>query len=64
VIPLTDRELDILLTYARLGTYLAVGKELGISRQTVANTLINVRNKLGVDSTIQALWLVLGEEAA
>lgn len=61
---LTDREMDVLLTYARLGSYLAVGKELGISRQTVANTLVNVRNKLGVDSTIQALWAVLGQEAA
>jgi DNA-binding CsgD family transcriptional regulator len=63
-VTLTDREMDVLLTYARLGSYLAVGKELGISRQTVANTLVNVRNKLGVDSTIQALWAVLGQEAA
>ena len=61
---LTDHEMDVLLAYARLGTYAAVAEEFGISRHTVRNLLAEVRSKLVVDTTIQALWVVTTGEAA
>lgn len=61
---LTPRELECLLTYARIGDYGETARELGISRYTLRNHLSTARQKLGVDSTIQALFVVMGEKAA
>jgi DNA-binding CsgD family transcriptional regulator len=64
VTEVSPRELECLLTYARIGDYEEAAKELGIARSTFRNHLVMVREKLGVESTIQALWAVLGEEKA
>ena len=58
---LTDHERKALLTYARLGDYELAARELGVSRNTLRNLLAIVREKLGADSTIQALWIALNE---
>jgi DNA-binding CsgD family transcriptional regulator len=58
---LTDHERDALLTYARLGDYEMAARELGVSRHTLRNILSIVRDKLGANSTIQALWIALSE---
>ena len=62
--PLTGHELDVLLTYARVGSIRAAAVELNFHQQTVKNTLLGIHRKLGVKSSIQALWKVIGEEAA
>jgi DNA-binding CsgD family transcriptional regulator len=56
---LSERELEVLLTYARLGRYEVAAKALGMKRNTVRQHLLNVRQKLDAVSTIQALWLVM-----
>ena len=61
--PLTAREREVLLAVARHDSHQDAADELGISKQTIRNTLVNVHTKLGVKSTIRALWLVL-EDAA
>jgi DNA-binding CsgD family transcriptional regulator len=60
-VTLTDHERNALLTYARLGDYELAARELGVSRNTLRNLLAIVRDKLGADSTIQALWIALNE---
>jgi two-component system, NarL family, nitrate/nitrite response regulator NarL len=51
---LTPREREILVLLAKLGTQRMVARELGISWSTVKNHLVNAREKLGVDTAIQA----------
>ena len=55
---ITPHELRILLTYARLGHTRNAAKALGLAEQTVKNELGNVRRKLGVKSSIQAVYRV------
>lgn len=61
--PLTAREREVLMAVARHDSQQDAADELGISKQTLKNTLGSVHSKLGVKSTIRALWLVL-EDAA
>lgn len=63
VAPLTPRQLEVLRTYAELGDYLATAHKLGITRATVNATLVSVRQRLGVQTTVQAVWLVFGRAA-
>jgi DNA-binding CsgD family transcriptional regulator len=62
---LTDHEMDVLMTYAQVGTYRLTAEKFGVSRFTIRNELATIRQKLDVETSIQALWLVTtGEEAA
>ena len=60
---LTWHERDVLLTYGELGDRQATATALGLSRHTIKNTLSNVQRKLGVDSSIGALYVVLTDGA-
>lgn len=63
VAPLTRRQLEVLRTYAQTGDYQATATKLGIKRATVNATLVSVRQRLGVQTTVQAVWLVFGRAA-
>lgn len=55
---LSPREREVLLEYARLGSYTEVARALYLSRATVRQHLLNARRKLGANSSIQALWRI------
>ncbi len=59
---LTDRQREMLFTYARLGDQEAAAKELGVALSTLKNTLDTVHRKLGTRSSLTALWMVLRDE--
>jgi DNA-binding CsgD family transcriptional regulator len=62
VLDLTERELEVLQMKCTTGkTAAEVAYELNIGEQTVKTHLQHAREKLGVDSTEQACFL-LGEE--
>ena len=50
----TPHQLEVLDTYARLGSVAETSVALGISVHTVNNLLLTVREKYGVIATIQA----------
>jgi DNA-binding CsgD family transcriptional regulator len=50
----TDHQLQVLETYARLGSVAETSLALGISVHTVNNLLLAIRDKYHVLSTIQA----------
>jgi DNA-binding CsgD family transcriptional regulator len=50
----TARQLEVLATYARTGSYKVTAEELGIARGTVQTTLLAVRARYEVETTIQA----------
>lgn len=54
---LTKRERQALRAYATTGSYRLTGDELGLSEQTVRGYLARVRAKLGVPTTVQAVWI-------
>ena len=58
---LTPRQREVLFTVARADSQQAAAAELGITYQTVKNTLDTIHRKLGVRSTVAALYRVLGE---
>ena len=60
---LTDRQIEILLAYARSGSYKVAARQLGIAPSTVRATLVNVRERLGVTRSIQAVLKVFGQVA-
>ncbi len=57
---LTPRQLEVLRVYAETGSARKTGYVLGISPNTVKQTLAGVRTRLRVTSTIQAAMLVFG----
>lgn len=60
--PLSPREHEVLVTYARLGNGKDVAKVLGISHHTVKNRMADAYTKLGVENAVEAFlrlgWLV------
>ena len=54
---LTDRELDVLQRMADGSTYVAIGREYGLSDRTVAWIGQGVMRKLGARSITQAVFL-------
>ena len=54
----TPREMDCLRAYARTGDYVQAALEVGVSRSTLSNHLVALRRRLGVDSTVQAAYLL------
>lgn len=56
--PPTARELEILGAYAARGSMKLTARALGISPDTVRRHLSNVRCRLGVDTTVQAIWIL------
>jgi two-component system, NarL family, response regulator YdfI len=57
VIPLTEREIEVLQAVAAGETNQAIGLRLGISARTVKAHLTSVYNKLGVESRAAAIAL-------
>lgn len=58
---LTERQLEILRAYAETGSQKMTARRCGISPFTVRATLQNIRSRLGVDSTVQAVLIVFNE---
>lgn len=54
----------VLLTYAKAGTIDLASRELGISAQTAKNHLTDAYRRLGVHSGPQAVYVLLGGQAA
>ena len=52
----TQRELDCLRAYARLGDYGRAAESLGIARGTLSNHLATLRIRLRVESTVEAIY--------
>jgi len=50
----TARQLEVLATYARTGSYKVTAEELGIARGTVGTTLGMIRARYSAETTIQA----------
>lgn len=59
-VKLSREHLRVMELMARGWTYCEIGAELGMSRDTVYNRVLDVRNALGVDSRMEALKLLLG----
>ena len=53
--PLTEREMEVLQTVADTAALKIAASRLGITEGTVNRHLKNIRSKLGVDSTVQAV---------
>ena len=60
---LTPRQLEILRAYAETGSQKLAAHRCGIAPDTVKATLANIRSRLDVDSTVQAVLIVFGESA-
>lgn len=60
--PLSAREIEILNLIAKGYKYRRIGKELGISHQTVKNHLSNIYSALGVVNAAQAVYQYFVEE--
>lgn len=56
---LTNRQIEVLETYIDAGTTRHTAKRLGISEQTVKNTLLAVRKKTGARNTLQAVYMLV-----
>jgi DNA-binding NarL/FixJ family response regulator len=57
---LTPRQLEVLRAYAQAGSMKIAAHQLGLSPATVRATLVNIRARLGVSSSVQAVMLVFG----
>ncbi len=62
--PLTLRDLDVLRTWARTGSEAEAAHQLGVSRRTVARHLERCRRECKVQATVQALWILFGDDRA
>jgi DNA-binding CsgD family transcriptional regulator len=60
---LTPRQIEVLWTYAQRGSYKATAHELGIACTTVHVTLAEIRRRLGVSTSVQAVLIVFGRVA-
>lgn len=60
---LTRRQLEVLRVYAETGSYKETAHRLRCSADTVRATLANIRSRLEVDSTVQAVMIVFGTAA-
>lgn len=56
---LTDRQRQVLEEYISAGTTHEVAARLGISNQTVKNTLATVRRKTSAKNTLQAVYKIM-----
>jgi DNA-binding NarL/FixJ family response regulator len=54
-VTLTPRQREVLAAYLRTGSYHGAARELGLTRQTVANHLHATYNRLGARSLLGAL---------
>jgi DNA-binding NarL/FixJ family response regulator len=54
-VTLTPRQREVLAAYLRTGSYHGAARELGLTRQTVANHLHEAYRRLGVRSLLGAL---------
>jgi DNA-binding NarL/FixJ family response regulator len=54
-VTLTPRQREVLAAYLRTGSYHGTARELGLTRQTVANHLHEAYNRLGARSLLEAL---------
>lgn len=54
---LTNRETEILRVVAQTGCYKEASRTLSISTYTVKQTLRNINNKLGTDTTRQSVFI-------
>lgn len=54
----TDHELEVFALYVRLGSTSEAAGLLGLSHDTVRNTLETLRRRLGVGTSIEALALL------
>lgn len=57
---MTQREVDVLLVVAEMGSQQRAATELGLSVQTVKNHLYSLGLTLGTTSTLQAYHRLLG----
>ncbi|MES2210980.1 MAG: LuxR C-terminal-related transcriptional regulator [Chloroflexota bacterium] len=55
---LTARQIEILRAYAETGSQKMTAHRCGVALATVRATLANVRSRLDVDSTVQAVLIV------
>lgn len=60
----TPREMECLRAYALTGDYARAARLVGVSRSTLRGHLANVRLRLGVDSTVVAIWRLRDRLAA
>ena len=58
---LTERQIEILRAYAETGSQKITARRCGVASSTVRVTLQNIRSRLGVDTTVQAVMIVFGE---
>lgn len=56
---LTREHLQVMELMAQGLTYVEIGRRLGMSRGTVCNRVLEVRNQLGTESRFEALKLLL-----
>lgn len=56
---ITERQKQILLAYAQTGSAKAAAEQLGLAKPTVTVHLANIRRRLNVPTTTQALFIVL-----
>ena len=59
----TPRELEVFETVCRVGSGKAAAAELGISRDTVRDTLHRMYRRIGADGIGHAAWLLWGPQA-
>jgi DNA-binding NarL/FixJ family response regulator len=55
---LSNRQADVVVAYARLGDQRSVAKALDMSIQTVKNHLSEAYKRLGVDSIVEAIYVL------
>jgi DNA-binding CsgD family transcriptional regulator len=56
--PPTERQLEALRAYVRLGSHLDAAAALGISQRTFKSHLAALRQRLGVQTTAQAVYVL------
>jgi DNA-binding NarL/FixJ family response regulator len=57
---LTDRQLDVLRAYAECGSYKIAARRLGLSWRDYKRQLAVIRDRLEVETTVQAVFVVFG----
>lgn len=62
--PLTAGELRALRAYVHAGSAKAAAHELGVHESTIKNHLANIRTKIGVSSTVAAVFKLHDQIAA